>query len=362
MVAPGFWKGKRVFLTGHTGFKGSWLSLWLKEMGAHVTGYSLPPPTDPSLFHLADVATEMVSIQGDIRDLANFKSSMKLAKPDIVFHLAAQPLVRHSYRDPIETYSTNLMGTVHFFEALRECPQVKAAVVVTSDKCYENKEWHWGYRENEPMGGFDPYSCSKGCSELISSSYRKSFFSSVNSTQIATARAGNVIGGGDFAEDRLIPDLVRSTFQSKSLEIRNPDAVRPWQHVLEPLSGYLSLAEALFSGDSQKFSEGWNFGPADQDCKSVRFVVNHFLELFKTSATQVTFGSSSALHEAKMLKLDISKARNELGWIPSVDLNSALNWTAEWYLGSKNNPRSSRDLALEQINRFQKLLKVSESR
>ena len=353
MVTQSFWKGKRVFLTGHTGFKGSWLTLWLKEMGAHVTGFSLPPPTSPSLFQLADVSAGITHIEGDIRDLPLLKSKMKNAEPEIVFHLAAQPLVRHSYRDPVETYSTNLMGTVNFLEALRACPEAKAAVVVTSDKCYENKEWHWGYRENEPMGGYDPYSCSKGCAELITSSYRKSFFSDKTSTQIATARAGNVIGGGDYAEDRLIPDLVRSMFERNPLEIRNPSAVRPWQHVLDPLSGYLMLAEALFKDGGQNFAEGWNFGPSDQDCTSVKYVVERFLEFSKNSAAEVIFGATSVLHEAGLLKLDTSKARNSLGWNSSLDLITALKWTSEWYLASKNDMKKSRSLAIEQINRLQ---------
>ncbi|MEI8024961.1 MAG: CDP-glucose 4,6-dehydratase [Pseudomonadota bacterium] len=356
MVTQSFWKGKRVFLTGHTGFKGSWLTLWLKEMGAHVTGFSLAPPTSPSLFQLADVSAGITHIEGDIRDLPLLKSRMKTAEPEIVFHLAAQPLVRHSYKDPVETYSTNLMGTVNFLEALRACPESKAAVVVTSDKCYENKEWPWGYRENEPMGGFDPYSCSKGCAELITSSYRKSFFSDKNSTHIATARAGNVIGGGDYAEDRLIPDLVRSTFERNPLEIRNPNAVRPWQHVLEPLSGYLMLAESLFKEGGQKFAEGWNFGPNDQDCTSVKYVVETFQEILNKSSS-VTFGSSLSFHEAELLKLDISKARYQLGWNPSLNLNDALNWTAKWYLETQNNHRNSRAFTLDQIQRFIKVTK-----
>jgi CDP-glucose 4,6-dehydratase len=281
---------------------------------------------------------------------------MNSAEPEIVFHLAAQPLVRHSYKDPVETYSTNLMGTVNFLEALRGCPQAKAAVVVTSDKCYENREWHWGYRENEPMGGYDPYSCSKGCAELITSSYRKSFFSDKKSTQVATARAGNVIGGGDYAEDRLIPDLVQSIFQSKPLEIRNPHAVRPWQHVLEPISGYLLLAEALFTDGGHKFAEGWNFGPRDQDCTSVGYVVETFLKILNKTSL-VTFGSSPSFHEAGLLKLDISKARFQLKWNPSLNLNDALNWTAQWYLESQNNHLGSRAFTLDQINRFIKVTK-----
>jgi CDP-glucose 4,6-dehydratase len=325
-------------------------------MGAHVTGFSLAPPTNPSLFQLADVSAGITHIEGDIRDLPLLKSKMNTAEPEVVFHLAAQPLVRHSYRDPVETYSTNLMGTVNFLEALRACPEAKAAVVVTSDKCYENKEWHWGYRENEPMGGYDPYSCSKGCAELITSSYRKSFFSDKNSTLIATARAGNVIGGGDFAEDRLIPDLVRSTFERNPLEIRNPSAVRPWQHVLEPLSGYLLLAEALFKDGGQKFAEGWNFGPSDQDCTSVKYVVENFLQILNKSSF-VKFGSSPSLHEAGLLKLDISKARYQLGWNPSLNLHDALNWTAQWYTKNQNNHRDSRAFTLDQIHRFTKVTK-----
>ena len=258
-VDPGFWAGKRVFLTGHTGFKGSWLSLWLQTMGAKVTGFALAPPTSPSLFEAARVADGMTSIIGDIRDAAALKDALVAADSEIVLHMAAQPLVRASYDDPVGTYATNVMGTVHLLEAVRAAASVRACVVVTTDKCYENREWAWGYREDEPMGGFDPYSNSKGCSELVTSAYRRSFFQH-SGIALGSARAGNVIGGGDWAADRLVPDILRAFEQNKPVVIRNPNATRPWQHVLEPLSGYLVLAERLYN-DGQAFAEGWNFGP-----------------------------------------------------------------------------------------------------
>ena len=267
-VDSSFWKGKKVFLTGHTGFKGSWLSLWLQDMGALVKGYSLDVNTKPALFTQANVAADMESEIGDIRNLDQLIKSMVSFSPDILIHMAAQPLVRLSYQEPVNTYTTNVIGTVNVFEAARKCPNLKAIVSVTTDKCYENKEWEWGYRENEAMGGYDPYSSSKGCAELVTSAYRRSFFSSEDSASLASARAGNVIGGGDWAEDRLIPDILRAFEKSKPVVIRNPLSTRPWQHVLEPLSGYLVLAQELFlNGDN--FAEGWNFGPKDEDCKPV---------------------------------------------------------------------------------------------
>lgn len=271
-----FWKNKRVFLTGHTGFKGAWLSLWLEEMGALVSGYSLAPNTNPSLFKLASVGKNMNSYIGDIRDLASLQRAMTAAKPDIVLHLAAQPLVRESYINPLETYSTNVMGTVHFLECIRSISSIRAAVIVTSDKCYENKEWPWSYRENEPMGGYDPYSNSKGCAELVTASYRSSFFNSSNyeshGVALASARAGNVIGGGDWAKDRLVPDILKSFEDSKKVIIRNPNAIRPWQHVLEPLSGYLTLAQSLFEKGPTN-ADAWNFGPSESEAKSVEWIV-----------------------------------------------------------------------------------------
>ena len=261
-----------MFLTGHTGFKGSWLSLWLHNMGAQVTGYSLPAPTSPSLFELGHLENILIkSIIGDVSDFKFLREAMHASKPDIIIHMAAQPLVRKSYEDPIETYRTNVMGTVNIMEAARNCDSVRVILNVTTDKCYENQEWHWGYRETEPLGGHDPYSSSKACSELITATYRKSFLESLD-IRVATARAGNVIGGGDWALDRLIPDMVRSVISGDQIHIRNPNAIRPWQHVLEPLSGYLLLCQRLFDHDGGKFAEAWNFGPSEQDAKSVEWI------------------------------------------------------------------------------------------
>ena len=267
---PSFWKSRKVFLTGHTGFKGSWLALWLLSMGAEVCGYALDPPTDPSLYRLLDLDRQLKSIRGDVRDLAALQSAMRDFQPEIVIHMAAQPLVRLSYQSPVETYAVNVLGTVHLLEAVRNTPSVRSVVVVTSDKCYENQEWHWPYREHEPMGGHDPYSSSKGCAELVTAAYRRSFFHSNgragHPVAVASARAGNVIGGGDWALDRLVPDIMRAWAPSEPVIIRNPEAVRPWQHVLEPLAGYLALAERLFA-DGAAFAEAWNFGPADSDAR-----------------------------------------------------------------------------------------------
>jgi CDP-glucose 4,6-dehydratase len=282
-MKPSFWRGKRVFLTGHTGFKGSWLALWLKSLGAEVTGFALPPPTQPNLFEEAEVEDGLNSIIGDIRDFGTLQKSVHLASPEIVFHMAAQPLVRISYKYPIETYATNVMGTVHLLEAVRHTDSVKAIVNITTDKCYDNREWVWGYRENEPMGGFDPYSNSKGCAELASSAYRSSFFSKENYSQhgvaLATVRAGNVIGGGDWALDRLIPDILAAFEQGEDVLIRNPHAIRPWQHVLEPLRGYLMLVERLIE-DGPEYAEGWNFGPNDEDVQTVEQIVRRMAELW----------------------------------------------------------------------------------
>jgi len=275
-----FWHGKRVFLTGHTGFKGGWLALWLEKLGAVVTGYALDPSTHPSLHALASGRSTSNSVIADIRDLPRLRSALKECRPDVVFHLAAQPLVRHSYADPVETYSTNVMGTVNLLEATRACDSVRAVVVVTSDKCYENREWPWGYRENEPMGGYDPYSNSKGCAELVVASYRSSFFNEAHHSDhgvaLATARAGNVIGGGDWSADRLVPDLLRAFGEGRTADIRNPHAVRPWQHVLEPLHGYMMLAERLFT-EGPSWAQPWNFGPADTDARPVSWIADQLV-------------------------------------------------------------------------------------
>ena len=331
-MTPAFWSGKRVFLTGHTGFKGSWLALWLQQLGAHVTGYALDAPTQPSLFDAARVAAGMQSVYGDVRDLPALQRAMQAARPEIVIHLAAQSLVRLSYESPVDTYATNVMGTVHLLEAVRTTPGVKAVVNVTTDKCYENKEWAWGYRENEPMGGFDPYSNSKGCSELVSAAYRSSFFSPthylLHGVALATARAGNVIGGGDWAKDRLIPDILAAFEAGKPVPIRNPYATRPWQHVLEPLRGYLTLAEHLVT-DGPDFAEGWNFGPHSDDAKPVQWIVQRLAQRWGQGASwKVDDGEHP--HEAHYLKLDISKAAQRLHWQPALRLDDALGLIVDW--------------------------------
>ena len=329
-----FWQGKRVFLTGHTGFKGSWLALWLQSLGAEVTGFALAPATTPSLFDLAGVGNQMASQFGDVRDLPSLVLAMKEAQPEIVLHLAAQALVRASYADPVTTYGTNVMGTVHLLEAIRATPSVRAAVVVTSDKCYENREWLWGYREDEPMGGYDPYSNSKGCAELVVSAYRRSFFNrecgSGSGLPLASARAGNVIGGGDWAEDRLVPDILRAFEAGEPVVIRSPGAVRPWQHVLEPLSGYLCLAKALFE-EGAVYAEGWNFGPFDADARPVHGVVEGLVQAWGGAASYRVDAVGAALHEAHLLKLDISKARARLHWRPRWDLDTCLASIVAWH-------------------------------
>lgn len=325
---PGFWKDKRVFLTGHTGFKGSWLSLWLQSLGATLRGLSLEPPTEPALFNVAHVANGMEHCIGDIRDFSTVKKQFDEFRPEIVIHMAAQPLVRLSYKQPIETYATNVMGTVHVLEAARHTGSVKAIVNVTTDKCYENREWVWSYREDEPMGGHDPYSNSKGCAELVSSAYRDSFFKDYE-IGMATARAGNVIGGGDWAKDRLVPDILRALQAGELVLIRNPQAIRPWQHVLEPLSGYLLLAESLYSKD-QVNAEGWNFGPRDEDARPVQWIVEHLCADWGGGASW-TLQPGSHPHEANFLKLDISKARQRLQWQPKWPLEIALQKITEWH-------------------------------
>jgi CDP-glucose 4,6-dehydratase len=345
-----FWQGKKVFLTGHTGFKGSWLCLWLSRLGAHITGYALEPPTDPSLFELARVGELVDSCIADVRDLERLKAEMLRASPDVVIHMAAQPLVRDSYRIPVETYSINVMGVVHLLEAVRSCPGVKAVVNVTTDKCYENREWVWGYRENEPLGGFDPYSNSKGCSELVTASYRSSFFNpgcfSKHGVGLASARAGNVIGGGDWAGDRLIPDIIRAILAGDPVRIRNPHAIRPWQHVLEPLSGYLALAQRLYE-DGAEYAESWNFGPADEDARPVEWIVQRMCRQWGAGA-RYEIDDGDHPHEAHYLKLDCSKARSGLGWHPRWNLEKALDSIIGW----TQSYRSGDDLqkiCLEQI-------------
>jgi CDP-glucose 4,6-dehydratase len=350
-VEPIFWKGKKVFLTGHTGFKGSWLSLWLASMGAKVTGYALAPNTTPNLFEVLAIKSLIEkSYIADIRDLATLQKAMSDVKPVIVIHMAAQPLVRYSYANPVETYAANVMGTVHVLESTRVIDTVRATVVVTTDKCYENKEWVWGYRENEPMGGYDPYSNSKGCAELVTSAYRQSYFSGPNSTnQIASARAGNVIGGGDWSEDRLIPDALKAFEENKPLMIRNPLATRPWQHVLEPLSGYLILAQTLYE-QGPAFASGWNFGPRDEDHRSVQEVVNLLISGWDETACWEKEGSEQP-HEANLLKLDCSKARTQLGWIPKWNLEAATQKIVQWQKAHQSK-EDMQEVSLLQINQY----------
>jgi CDP-glucose 4,6-dehydratase len=350
-VDSSFWRGKRVFLTGHTGFKGGWLSLWLASMGAKVTGYALAPTTNPNFFEAAKVAGILEeSLIADIRDLDRLQTVMTHAKPEIVMHLAAQPLVRYSYANPVETYATNVMGTVHVLESMRRMQGVRAAVIVTTDKCYENQEWPWGYRENEPMGGHDPYSNSKGCAELVTSAYRQSYFPSekypTHQLAIASARAGNVIGGGDWSQDRLIPDAIRAFEAQVPLFIRNPLATRPWQHVLEPLAGYLVLAQALYR-EGPAFTGAWNFGPRDEDARAVQDVIDLLIHCWDTAASW-QHDTTEQPHEAHSLKLDCSKARQYLHWTPRWNLEHAIEKIAQWHRAHQQK-HNLLELSLEQI-------------
>lgn len=340
-----------MFLTGHTGFKGSWLSLWLQEMNAEVTGFSLAPSSTNDLFVSARVGEGMTSVIGDIRDAAHLSTALAKAQPEIVIHLAAQALVRSSYEDPVETYSTNVMGLINVLESVRRTQSVRAVVNVTSDKSYENREWHWGYRETDPMGGYDPYSSSKGCAELVTSAWRSSYFSGAQAPALASARAGNVIGGGDWARDRLIPDVFRAIQQGRPAVIRNPCSIRPWQHVLEPLAGYLDLARRLYS-DGHGFAEAWNFGPADADARSVRSVVEHVVALWGDGATWAA-AADPGPHEATYLKLDSSKARSRLNWEPVWRLDEALRHLTEWYRRNAAGSCDVRAMTVEHINRYE---------
>lgn len=328
----GVYKGEKVLVTGHTGFKGSWLSLWLIKLDAKVVGYSLDPPTKPNHFELLNL--DMVSIIGDIRDRDKLNATFKEYKPEIVFHLAAQPLVRYSYINLVETFETNVMGTINVFEACKNIETVRAIVNITSDKCYENKEWVWGYRENDPMGGYDPYSASKGCAELVTSSYRRSFFNpedygKKHKVLLASARSGNVMGGGDWGEDRLMPDIVRAISKNENLYIRNPKATRPWQHVLEPLSGYLLLGQKLLEGEIE-FADAWNFGPGEESHIDVETVVKSIKKRWSMFEYEISTNPDTP-HEAKLLKLDCSKASTLLQWKPIWSFEKALDITVEWY-------------------------------
>ena len=356
MLSHSFWKGRKVFLTGHTGFKGSWLSLWLKALGAEVTGYALNPPTQPNLFDQARVADCLRSISGDIRDFTGLKNALAEARPDVVLHMAAQSVVRRGYEDPIETYSSNVMGTVHLFEAVRQLKQSCVVVNVTSDKCYVNREWVWGYREDEPFGGGDPYSNSKGCAELVTAAYRESFFPPASLVQhgiaVGSARAGNAIGGGDWTGNQLVPDLMRAFLASKPCLIRNPSATRPWQFVLEPIRGYLMLAERLAT-DACSFASGWNFGPADDDAKPVGWIADKLVCLWGDDAAW-TRDSGTHPEEAHALKLDASKAKTCLGWRPVLPLGQALRWIVDWYRAFQKGA-DLRCITESQIARYEEL-------
>jgi CDP-glucose 4,6-dehydratase len=351
-VTPTFWRGRRVFLTGHTGFKGSWLSLWLQRLGAELTGYALPPPTEPSLFDRADVTRGMTSVIGDIRDLGPLRDAMTAARPEIVVHMAAQPIVRDSYADPVGTYATNVMGTVHVLEALRAVPSARAAVIVTTDKVYRNEEWPWGYREGDRLGGHDPYSGSKAACELVVETYRSAFSSGPDAPAICAVRAGNVIGGGDWAKDRLIRDVVLAFAKGEPVTIRHPNATRPWQHVLDPLHGYLVVAERLVT-DGARCARAYNLGPPDDSAQPVRHIVERLAALWGSGTWQADPGPHP--HEAGLLKLDISLARAELGWRPRTDLDTALAWTVEWYRAFLGDPSSARRTTESQIARFEEL-------
>jgi len=350
------WQGRRVFLTGHTGFKGGWLALWLAAKGAQVRGFALDPSTEPNLFTLASVAGVLEDDRGDVRDYSKLETSLTDFEPEVVFHLAAQPLLRRSYADPLATYSTNVMGTANLLEAVRKCPSVRSVVCVTTDKCYVNREWAWPYRETDPLGGHDPYSSSKACAEIVAAAYRDSYFPSSLRHQhrvaIATARAGNVIGGGDWSEDRLIPDLIRGFRSGHPVLIRRPNAIRPWQHVLEPLHGYIMLAEQLLAGRAEAAS-AFNFGPSEDDAWPVERIATKLASMWGAGASWV-HDAEPGVHEAHYLKLDSSKARSELGWRPCLNLETALEWTIDWYRQWHNGA----DMAAEtraQIARYEQL-------
>lgn len=349
----GIYKGRKVLITGHTGFKGSWLSILLNQLGADIYGYALEPPTNPSLYELAEVDQLVASTIGDIRDYNLVLSTFKKYLPEIIIHMAAQPLVRESYKNPRETYETNVMGTVNVFEAARHTESVRVILNVTTDKCYENKEWNWGYRENEPMGGYDPYSNSKGCSELVTTSFRDSFFNpkeySKHGVALASARAGNVIGGGDWATDRLIPDFFRAILKGKKVVIRNPNAIRPWQHVLEPLSGYLTLCEKLYSVGAA-YAEGWNFGPDDRDSQNVEWITNKICALWAAGAAYKVDAAPQP-HEVNYLKLDCSKAKSMLNWHAKWTIEKALKEIVAWTKEYQNNA-DLRQTCIHQINDY----------
>lgn len=354
----GFYKGKSVLLTGHTGFKGSWLALWLHELGARVTGFALPPNSTPSHFELIGLKDLIAHREGDIRDLHAVTQAFEAARPEIVFHLAAQPIVRESYDDPKTTFDTNIGGTVNVLEAIRHTPSVRSAVIITSDKCYDNREWVWGYREIDPLGGHDPYSASKGAAEIVCTAYHRSYFAADGRGPhpgFATARAGNVIGGGDWAKDRIIPDCVRSLAADNPIVVRNPQATRPWQHVLDPLAGYLLLATRLLE-DPDMFSGAWNIGPLASDQITVYELVERFVDAWGSGALETYQTGGKAPHEAHLLNLSIDKAVSILKWKPVLDSSSAINWTVDWYKSWYQSKENMRDLTTRQINEFSKLV------
>ena len=355
----GFWSGKRVFLTGHTGFKGGWLAVWLKSLGARVTGYSLAASTNPSFFELCRVAEGLESVTGDVRDLDSLARTLRASRPEIVLHLAAQPLVRRSYQQPVETMASNIMGTVHLLEAARQSPGVRAILVITSDKCYRIRPTPEGYREEEPMGGRDPYSASKGCAELVSAAYQHSFFRD-SGAAIATARAGNVIGGGDWSEDRLVPDAIRALASGAVLRVRNPHSVRPWQHVLEPLSGYLVLAERLFE-DPAQWQGGWNFGPGDADAVPVSDLSDLLVHAWGDGARWQHTGEPRAPHEEPYLKLNSGKARQLLGWHPRLNIAEAVDWAVSWYRRAMDPASDMAGLSRAQIREYQQRMDSAQS-
>ena len=361
LVAPhAAWRGKRVFLTGHTGFKGGWLALWLAAKGATVRGYALDPSTSPNLFDQARLGEVIEDVRGDIRDASKLEPALREFAPDVVMHLAAQPLVRYSYQDPIGTFETNVIGTARVLEAVRRTPSVRAVVSVTTDKCYENKEWLWGYRETDPLGGYDPYSSSKACAEIVSAAFRQSYFSvdtfGEHHCGVATARAGNVIGGGDWSTDRLLPDLVRGFLAGEPARIRRPHAIRPWQHVLEPLHGYMLLAEKLLLSspeDVSRYATAFNFGPADDDARPVGWIVERMTKFWGDNASWV-LDEDPSVHEAGYLKLDASRARAELAWHPRLHLQDALEWLVAWYRASEAGEDMQR-FTQDQIAAYERL-------
>jgi CDP-glucose 4,6-dehydratase len=363
-----FWLGKKVFITGHTGFKGSWLSFWLQQLGANITGYALSPEVEPNLFTLANVAEGIESIEGDIRDTHRVIAAIKHCRPDIVFHLAAQPLVRQSYREPVETFAVNVIGTANVLEAIRSSSTVRVVINVTSDKCYENREWIWPYRETDRLGGYDPYSASKACAELVSDSFRRSFLAD-SSVALSTVRSGNVIGGGDWAQDRLVPDLIRCLLRGDPPRLRDPKAVRPWQHVLDPLHGYILLAEKMYV-EGAKLAEAWNFGPDYKQPVNVGEVARELLErwgydgrlihqnlnarTFRRQLVSDMYSKRQQPHEARHLALDCSKAKSRLGWKPLLDTKEAVRWTVDWYKAYANDA-DVRETTLQQIKLYESL-------